>query len=101
MSKRKEKYYRDALNRLKEKRGPMDEDLKNKYSLHSKTVRAVKTVIERDDLHTVPEIKSKLPYESSEIFMAINLLMKYEGLVITNKRDSLAEYPSYSFEEGH
>ncbi len=92
MSK-KPKYYKEALDRLKQER-TVDPDLLERNKYRSRKIRAVSKVIKDMDKHTVPEITEELDYPASEIFLAVMHLMKYGGLKLISKR---GDYPQYAF----
>ncbi|MCY3413878.1 MAG: hypothetical protein INQ03_19700 [Candidatus Heimdallarchaeota archaeon] len=95
---RKSKYYKDALDRLKEERGPVDPDFLEQNKQRSRMIRGVSKAIKDENLHTVPEIAQKMNYDSKDVLNAVNYLMKFDGLKLLNKS---GEYAEYGFGDGH
>ena len=89
------KYYKEALKRLKAKRDVSSELLETNRD-RTKLVSAVKSAIQKKDLHSVPEISTIVQFTPHEIFMAINFLMKYDNLVLLTKK---GDYPTYGYIE--
>ena len=99
MSGKKQKYYKEALKKLKEERGPVDPELLARNKYRTKMVRAVSKTISDKKVETVPEMHEHLPdYTSQEVFLSVMYLMTYGDLKLINKR---GDYPKYSFEGGH
>ncbi len=100
MSERKQKYYKEALNKLKEERGPVNPELRERNKYRTKMVRAVSKIISsKKNVKTVPEMHEYLQdYTPEEIFLSVMYLMKYGGLKLINKK---GEYPEYAFEGGN
>lgn len=96
---KKNKYYREALEKLKEERGPVSDEFRERNKCRTKLVRAVSKLMHSENLKTVPAVQEKLPeYTTEEVFGAIMYLMKFSGLTMINKR---GEYPEFSFNGGH
>ena len=99
MSGKKQKYYKEALKKLKEERGPANPDLLARNKYRTKMVRAVSKTISDKKVETVPDMHEHLTdYTSREVFLSVMYLMKFGGLKLINKR---GEHPKYSFNGGH
>ncbi|UJG41634.1 MAG: hypothetical protein K9W45_04005 [Candidatus Heimdallarchaeum aukensis] len=93
-----EKYdYRTALKKLKEKMGGTKAELLERNKQRNKDKKLVVQAI-KEGLSTVPKVAEKTGLPTDRVFSIINQLVKYEGLVMKDKR---SEYPVYGFvEEG-
>ncbi len=88
------KYYKEALKKLKEEYGPPSEEIREANRARAKVVNAVKKLIKQADGPVdVPTLAQEVPYDTQEIFYAVNFLLKYGGVHIVNKR---GEYPQYA-----
>ena len=87
-------YYRDALKALRERTGGASDELKQYHKENTKLIGDVRKALQ-SGLQTVPDLSNETGYDTKRVFFAINVLRRYEKLLILSKRE---DYPQYGFE---